>query len=253
MSVLTLELPGHLQLANLSVEGKPMASFLSMCTRNEIVCAAQHMLTGQQREQFLIYAEQLACAICAETIVALPPPMLETPPTMSRAERLARLFLQEGSASLWSTVREVVRDLGYAEDMRAISSGYIFRLGMYNKGGLSGLTSETKRHPCVCRLINQLILSTLSTHAWTSISVNMNCGTEVHKDQGNASESDLFSLHIGLSHHQDGQLWVENTAGDMYMEHHKEGLIRGQVCPTSAVANLFHGQQHYHGPAGLCC
>ena len=117
---------------------------------------------------------------------------------------------------------------------------------MYNKGGLSGLTSETKRHPCVCRLINQLIISTLSTHAWTSISVNMNCGTEVHKDQGNASESDLFSLHIGLSHHQDGQLWVENTAGDMYMEHHKEGLIRGQVYPTSAVANLFHGQQHYH-------
>ena len=78
MSVLTLELPGHLHyaaleemlllqaLANLSAEGKPMASFLSMCTRNEIVCAAQHMLTGQQREQFLIYAEQLACAICGD-------------------------------------------------------------------------------------------------------------------------------------------------------------------------------------------
>ena len=96
-------------------------------------------------------------AITAETVAALPPPTHENRDTSSRAERLARDFLLEGRASLWSAVREVVRDLGYAADTRTISPGYIFRLGLYNKGGLVGLTSETRGHPCACRLINLLV------------------------------------------------------------------------------------------------
>ena len=52
-------------------------------------------------------------AITAETVAALPPPTHENRDTSSRAERLARDFLLEGRASLWSAVRQVVRDLGY--------------------------------------------------------------------------------------------------------------------------------------------
>ena len=217
-----------------------------MCTCNELIYVAQTMLRGQQREQFMVYANRLAQAITANTIVTLPEPVLQYVAEHSRAERLARDFLQEGQAPLWSAVLEVVRDLGYAADTRNISTGYIFRLGLYNKGGLVGLTSETKKHPCACRLINSLVIATLGTHQWTSLSVNMNCGTEVHKDQGNATETTLPSLHIGLSHHLDGHLWVESPSGSVYMEHFKDGFLRGNIYPTSAVANLFHGQQCYH-------
>ena len=243
MAVVTMELPSHLHyvaleemlllrvLENLLEPDDSPAAFLTMCTRNELICVAQKMLKGQQREQFLIYANQLAQAITAQTVVALPEPVFAHSAGSSRAERLAREFLQEGQAPLWSAVREVARDLGYAADTRVISTGYIFRLGLYNKGGLVGLTSETKKHPCACRLINSLVITTLGTHQWTSLSVNLNCGTEVHKDHGNATETTLPSLQIGLSHHIDGHLWVESPAGNVYMEHFKEGFMCGKTYP----------------------
>ncbi|CAE7568825.1 unnamed protein product [Symbiodinium microadriaticum] len=164
----------------------------------------------------------------------------------SRAETIAHAFLTEGTCSLWSAVREVVRDLGYAADRRIIADGYIFRLGLYNKGGLVGLTSETKHHRAVCQLLNTLVIATLGTHRWTSLSVNMNCSTEVHKDQCNASEDHLQSLQIGLSHYDQGELWIEDPKGCVYLEHHRDGLLRGSAHNTQATASLFHAQKHYH-------
>ena len=258
MAAITMELPSHLHyvaleemlllraLENLLEPDDSPAAFLTMCTRNELICMAQKMLKGQRREQFLVYADQLAQAITAQTVVKLPVPVSEHGEGCSRAERLARDFLQEGQAPLWSAVREVARDLGYAADPRIISTGYIFRLGLYNKGGLVGLTSETKKHPCACRLINSLVIATLGTHKWTSLSVNLNCGTEVHKDHGNATETTLPSLLVGLSHHLDGQLRVESSTGNVFMEHYKDGFLCGNVYPTSAVATVFHGQQCFH-------
>ena len=112
--------------------------------------------------------------------------------------------------------------------------------------GLVGLTSETKHHKAVCQLLNTLVIATLGTHGWTSLSVNMNCSTEVHKDQCNASEDHFQSLQIGLSHYDQGQLWIEDPKGCIYLEHHRDGLLRGSAHNTQATASLFHAQKHYH-------
>ncbi|CAE7893468.1 unnamed protein product, partial [Symbiodinium necroappetens] len=98
----------------------------------------------------------------------------------------------------------------------------------------------------VCQLLNTLVIATLGTHRWTSLSVNMNCSTEVHKDQCNASEDHLQSLQIGLSHYDQGQLWIEDPKGCIYLEHHRDGLLRGSAHNTQATASLFHAQKHYH-------
>ncbi|CAE7578918.1 unnamed protein product [Symbiodinium microadriaticum] len=211
---------------------------MSLCMRPRIYC--------QSRSSFLRYTDQLARCLQADTLVQLPPPGMELCRGASRAETIAHAFLTEGTCSLWSAVHEVVRDLGYAADRRIIADGYIFRLGLYNKGGLVGLTSETKHHRAVCQLLNTLVIATLGTHRWTSLSVNMNCSTEVHKDQCNASEDHLQSLQIGLSHYDQGELWIEDPKGCVYLEHHRDGLLRGSAHNTQATASLFHAQKHYH-------
>ena len=257
MSVLSIELPSHIQYAALEeilllqvLRNLYQPSRLDPCfalfTRNELVYAAAHLLPEPELSTFLRYTDQLARCLQADTLVQLPPPGMELCRGASRAETIAHAFLTEGTCSLWSAVREVVRDLGYAADRRIIADGYIFRLGLYNKGGLVGLTSETKHHRAVCQLLNTLVIATLGTHRWTSLSVNMNCSTEVHKDQCNASEDHLQSLQIGLSHYDQGELWIEDPKGCVYLEHHRDGLLRGSAHNTQATASLFHAQKHYH-------
>ena len=186
MSVLSIELPSHIQYAALEeilllqalrnlYQPRQLDPCFALFTRNELVYAAAHLLTEPELSTFLRYTDQLARSLHADTLVQLPPPGMELCRGASRAETIAHAFLTEGTCSLWSAVREVVRDLGYAADRRIIADGYIFRLGLYNKGGLVGLTSETKHHRAVCQLLNTLVIATLGTHRWTSLSVNMNC------------------------------------------------------------------------------
>ena len=257
MSVLSIELPRHVQYAAMEeilllqalrnlYQPKQLDPCFALFTRNELVYAAEHLLPVPELRGFLCYADQLARCLLADTVVQLPPPGADLCRGASRAETIAHAFLKEGAGSLWSAVREVVRDLGYAADRRVTADGYIFRLGLYNKGGLVGLTSETKSHLAVCRLLNTLVVATYGAHRWTSLSVNMNCSTEVHKDQCNASEDHLQSLQIGLSHYDHGELWIEDSQGCVYLEHHRDGLLRGSARSTHATASLFHAQRHYH-------
>jgi len=130
--------------------------------------------------------------------VSLPPPVASLPEWSSRAETLAHAYMEEGRAALWIAAREVVRDLDYEPDPRGIATGDSVRLGLYNKGGLVGLASATKTHSSICKLLNLLVVAIRSEHRWTSLSINRNCRTDVHKDQGNADEEHLPSMLIGL-------------------------------------------------------
>ena len=215
-----------------------------MC--NEIVYAASHILKNHYHELFLAYADQLATSFRDEVVVSLPPPVTSLPEWSSRAETLAHAYMEEGRAALWIAAREVVRDLDYEPDPRGIATGDSVRLGLYNKGGLVGLASATKTHSSICKLLNLLVVAIRSEHRWTSLSINRNCRTDVHKDQGNADEEHLPSMLIGLSHYADGFLWVQHPNGTVYVENATEGMLRGAVYPTSAAALLFHGQRFYH-------
>ena len=168
MAVLSIELPRHLQYAALEealllqalrnlYQPRQLDPSFALYTRNELVYAAMHLLAEPELSVFIPYADELAQSLHADVLVKLPLPSIELCRGASRAEALAHAFLMEGTCSLWSGVREVIRDLGYAADRRIIADGYIFRLGLYNKGGLVGLTSETKSHKTVCQLLNTLV------------------------------------------------------------------------------------------------
>ena len=156
----------------------------------------------------------------------------------TKAEALAEAFLREGAGCLWSAVREVVRALEYEADPRDIATGLVFRLGLYSKGGITGITRQYWRHVAASRLLNALVALTLDTHRWNAISVNMDNATAVHVDGRNAAEK---SLLIGLSHHRGGGLWIQDNAGT---EPKEAGGVcyRGVVYPTAARAVQFDGR-----------
>ncbi|CAE7883589.1 unnamed protein product [Symbiodinium sp. KB8] len=191
MSVLSIELPRHIQYAAMEevlllqalrnlYQPRQLDPCFALFTRNELVYAAARLLAGPEMSTFIRYADQLAQSLQAHVLVQLPLPSIE---------------LCRGA---------------------------------------------------VCQLLNTLVIATLGTHGWTSLSVNMNCSTEVHKDQCNASEDHFQSLQIGLSHYDQGQLWIEDPKGCIYLEHHRDGLLRGSAHNTQATASLFHAQKHYH-------
>ena len=52
-------------------------------------------------------------------------------------------------------------------------------------------------------------------------------------------------------HYDQGELWIEDPKGCIYLEHHRDGLLRGSAHKTQATASLFHAQKHYHATATL--
>ena len=192
-------------------------------------------------DDFVYFAEWLAQQLQDDCITIFPSPLYLDATT--KAEVLAEYFLREGAGCLWSAVREVVRALEYEADPREIATGQVFRLGLYSKGGVTGITRQSWRHVATSRLLNALIASTLDSRRWNAISVNMDNATAVHVDGRNAAER---SLLIGLSHHRGGGLWIQDNAGTELKE--AGGVnYRGSVYPTAARAVHFDGRTRLHG------
>ena len=149
---------------------------------------------------------------------------------------MAEQYLCEGSGSLWSALRMVARCLDYETDTRQHAGGLSFRLRLYNKGGLMGLTKQSRRHYSVARLFNAAIAHVLSTHTWTTLSVNLDNMTVPHYDRG---------LLLGLTHHSAGGLWICDGSGSQLLE--AEGVLsRGTTYCTQASAVLFEGRDCLH-------
>ena len=105
-------------------------------------------------------------------LFAFPLPCLRAVDVVTEAEALAESFLQEGSGSLWSAVREVVRCLPFEDDGREVADGRVFRLGLYCKGGFMGVSKTSWSHVASGRLLNAADLTTFRGHHWTSLSIN---------------------------------------------------------------------------------
>ena len=84
---------------------------LTLLTRNEIFRMARELLDGESWRSFCEFAFQLSQRSGHDGIIAFPLPCLRAVDAVTDAEALAESFLQEGSGSLWSAVREVVRCL----------------------------------------------------------------------------------------------------------------------------------------------
>ena len=254
MDVALYALPDHMQLVALEEslllkalrDGVDDASALRPCftlfTRNEIVYAAMQVLKADSLQHFLEYADMLARSNIMDVLVNVPEPDDEPGPYASRAEILAYHYLQEGRCALWTAVRSVARDLPFDEDPRSFTHGHTLRLGLYNKGGLTGLSGATKQHRSTCRLLNFMIRTIKHDHCWTNLAVNLNNSTAVHRDLGNA---DNHSLLIGISHCDNGQLWVQCEQGTDYVDA-EAGMLAGNVYPTSGCAVAFNSRASRH-------
>ena len=200
----------------------------TLLTRNEIIAMARELMLPDDWASFCAYVDEIARSAQRECIIGFPAPRYVALTQMPEAETLAEHFLQEGSGSLWSAVREVTRCLQFEDDPREVAQGQTFRLGLCSKGGILGMTRNTKTHISVSKLLNAAVLSTYRQHRWTSLSVNLNNGLEPHHDRGNAPGS---SLLIGLTHHRDGGLWIEDRFGRTVVS--VEGQhVRGKVFAT---------------------
>ncbi|CAE7868036.1 unnamed protein product [Symbiodinium necroappetens] len=198
----------HLRsLVGLSKTLRPALSFL---TRNEILQEAQEVLTEEDLLQYVVFADRLARTLDGESLVAFPPPHYGATQPISAAEALAVQFLQEGSGSLWTAIREVARSLDFEED---------------------------------ARLLNMAILKILNTHTWTTLSIHLDDMTMPHCDRANAPGN---SLLLGLTHHSGGGLWIGDGQGKHAMQI-DGAMCKGTIYNTQAQAILFNARECMHG------
>ena len=209
--------------------------------KHELVCLAQSALTPPAFERMLQLLDDLAVELTGATNVHYPEPFYVDPQRSTEAEAIADSHLCEATGSLWSAARETVRSLPFQADPRPIAGGKCINFGLYNKGGLVGITRDTRSHMAVCRLLGAAILAIKPTHQWTTITVGLENSTCIHLDRGNSEFHP--SLLVGLTHHSGGELWMQDAAGTVYMDANEQGLVSGLALPCAV---LFNGRQHQH-------
>eukprot|EP00439_Symbiodinium_sp_Y106_P030671 s9072_g3.t1 len=184
-------------------------------------CAeAQELLEGEDRERFIAFSGRLSRTLDGDSIITFPAPFILADP-LTEAEAMAEQYLCEGSGSLWSALRMVARCLDYETDTRQHAGGLSFRLG---------LTKQSRRHYSVARLFNAAIAHVLSTHTWTTMSVDLDNMTVPHYDRGNAPGG---SLLLGLTHHSAGGLWICDGSGSQLLE--AEGVLSAESVDLTEV------------------
>ena len=217
---------------------------MTMASRNDIVRAALDHLPEPERTCFLQYADSLSDRLCHETRSSFPSlsARLVLHDACDEAESFAREYLHGGSGCLWTALRDVVSRLPFRPDERPFGDGDLCVFGAYAKGGIQGLTKPTANHPTTCILINAAILSIDCRHTWSSFAITANNCTAVHRDQWNEPGACLL---FGVSHHEGGELWLEDPSGRHFREH-AATLVPGNLWPTSAMGVSFDSGRKLH-------
>ena len=81
-------------------------------------------------------------------------------------------------------------------------------LGAYSRGPFTGSCRMTRSHASVCRVLNRLVHHLGGPHHWGTLALNLDVRLPPHRDSGNYPSS---SLLIGLTHHVDGGVWIEDA------------------------------------------
>ncbi|CAE7766617.1 unnamed protein product [Symbiodinium sp. CCMP2592] len=209
-----------------------------MHSRNDLVRYALQTLSHEAREHFARYADALSARLEGNVSITFPPPPLKHYRRHGPAEELALQYLQQGSGSFWTAMREIISLLEFEADPRPHAHGLTLMLGAYNKGGLLGLNRATTSHQATTLLLNTAMIKVASQLQWTSLAINVNNLTEPHVDKCNG---DLSSLLLGVSHHTSGGLWTAAADGHHYVEVDGQ-MMAGTEYPTSASAVMFPGR-----------
>ncbi|CAE7560725.1 unnamed protein product, partial [Symbiodinium necroappetens] len=188
---------------------------LGMMSRNDVLLAAQQALTAESQITLFAYAEALSRTVSAQIHTLLPEPVFGS----DCGRILARRFLEDGTAPLWSSVRQVVMILR-KEKPRHVSfqlseEAASFSIGAFCNGAHQGLCKATMTHKNVARLLNRLVSRVCSEHSWTTTTLLFNYATPPHIDIQNEAAPNLV---LSLSVHDGGELWIEGEGSD-FVEH----------------------------------
>ena len=91
-----------------------------------------------------------------------------------------------------------------------------FIAGACVHGGTAAIMSNFQMYPWVTRLVCSIARQQAPDFWFSSIAVNLNCQSSVHRDSNN--HSILPSAVIPASMFTGGQLWVEDSAGSVFID-----------------------------------
>ena len=218
-----------------------MPPAMALAVRNDLVQWAIQQLDDEGNAAFQRYVEQLQHCLPTYRPVCFPRPD-EAPASTAPAEVLAHAFLQQDHGSLWTALKQVVALLPFEDSRRTVGRHRAFAMGAYGHRGQVGLLRNTRLYTSVGRLANALVLQWYPTHMWTTVTFNVNLEAAVHIDSGNAASETLV---IGLSHFDEGQLWIADRDGTHYQEHGGK-MISGEAHRVSGEALLFPAYSREH-------
>ena len=89
----------------------------------------------------------------------------------------------------------------------------IWVFGLYNRGGVVGITNDTKRRPWLSRLVTAMIRAERPGFEFSAFSINQNLEIGMRRDTTNLKGS--LNAVIGLNKFSGGQLWIEDPKGSV--------------------------------------
>ena len=174
--------------------GGNLPTVLGMMPRNDVLLMAQQALSEESRSILLTYADELSLKVSAKEHTLLPEPMYGYD-CVSAAEHLARKFLKDGTAPLWSSARQVImhmcREKPRHSGFSVAEAASSFSIGAFCNGADQGLCRATMTHQNVARLLNRLVYRVCNEHSWTTITLLFNYETPPHVDLQNEAEGTL--------------------------------------------------------------
>ena len=190
---------------------------------NDILVYAQLLLDAPGYAALLQYSEDLNRSRFHVVDAYLPEPAPVLDEKLLAAEAMARAFLAEGHAPIWSAVRQVVGLLEWQPDKHSVApgKGCNVMLGAYSKGPFRGLCKAARSHASVCRLLNRLVQHMGCLTYWSTLAVNLDLRLLPQKDSGNYPSG---SLVLSLTHHVNGGLWIEDVT-DRPQQQRKCGAV----------------------------
>ena len=236
---------GALRELHVEQTGHQLPPALSMALYNDILAYARTVLEESNFAKLVAYADSLWQQVPGVRGSDFPPPLEDEPEQGSQANSLAEQLLGEGIGSLWSASRQVIAQLPFRTEKRLSDTVVLrtVRLGAYGHHSFFGMTNLTAVNRSVCVLLNGLVRLFRPEHVWTTLVITLNSQVPVHMDSQNAR---LPTLLIGVSHYQDGQIWIQSQDGTTF-EEHKNAMVPGTLHQTSMRCLLFQASTQLHG------
>ena len=235
---------GALRELHVEQTGHQLPPALSMALYNDILAYARTVLEESNFTKLVAYADSLCQQVPGVRSSDFPPPLEDEPEQGSQANSLAEQLLCEGIGSLWSASRQVIAQLPFRIEKRMSDTVALrtVRLGAYGHHSFCGMTNLTAVNRSVCVLLNGMVRLIRPEHVWTTLVITLNSQVPVHVDNQNAR---LPTLLIGMSHYQDGQLWIQSPDGTTF-EEHQNAMIPGRLHKTSMCCLLFQASTQLH-------